>query len=296
MRPLLRRLRYAGTSFVNWLAPIPVPRREEPVHLTVQFHCESIAVASVFEPFLEFVTWLAHQTDSRPTACVTTPLCPKSQTQMREHGVTEEQYVDRVAQLAEVADIGYHGHFYVPGQPELTRMASDTFDEEVASEQMEQELAWLRGRHEGVTAYCGGWWAMNEAIARLLDEHGMEVDCSLRRTHESPFGERYMTDDEMPSRGVPFLLPPTDGVVEIQSGFYPIDHPRRALELLLPTLLFEPDAPLFVVLPSHEGEALESGKSFRDCVRMMTKLGDGVRWTSLREQARLAREAWGLGA
>lgn len=294
MKKLIRGIQYSLTTALDALAPRTLPAREQPLHLTVVFHTEKIAHAAVFEPFLEFVAWLNRETQSRPTACVTTPHCPEAAEMMAAHGVSEREYAARLMRLADLADIGYHGHFYTRSGRGLEPMSPDAFDETAVAGQMDRELAWLRKHCREVDTYCAGWWLLNEAIARLLDERGIGIDSSLRRGHPNTFGSRYLTDDDMPPRGEPFLLPPSRSIVEIQSAFYPVDHPRRTRELLRPTIEHAPDKALLLALPSHEGETMEAGRAFRDNVRMLTNLGNCVKWTSLREQAAIARAALGL--
>ena len=43
MKPLLRSLRYGLTTLLDRLAPRGLPEREQPLHLTVEFHVEHIA-------------------------------------------------------------------------------------------------------------------------------------------------------------------------------------------------------------------------------------------------------------
>jgi len=319
-------LRRTCSTLAEWLRPVGLTPREEPLHVTFAFHVECIADARVFELFLGFIRWLRAETQCAPLACVMTPRCPVIAAQMTGLGVSEGEYESRVGQLAEVAELGYHGHFYVrhpspgaaqercthllgdgSGQPDwelmcqnsLSPMSQEAFDESVVSEQMAEELDWLRARHENIVTYVAGWWMLNEGVVRLLEQHGIEADCSIRRHHPNTFGGSYLSDDDIlpggepsvPPRGEPFILPPSQGIVEIQSGFYPVDHPRRTKELLAPTLSHRPDQPLFMVFPSHEGEAIQLGRVFRENVHMLMKWPDRVRWASVHEQVELVRSA-----
>lgn len=315
-------LRYACSSLAELAAPRPLPPRTEPLHVAFVFHVERIADASAFEPFLAFVQWLGTETQSRPLACVTTPFCPMTEAEMARLGVSEREYAARVSRLAEFADLGYHGHFYArhaspesarehcqkllgsaAGQPDgqslwtnrLSPMSHDRFDKEAVAEQMDKELAWLRDRDARVAAYVAGWWVLSEDTVRLMERHGIEIDCSIRRRHSDTFGGRYLPEDALRPRGEPAILPPSRGIVEIQSAFYPVDHPRRTKELLRPTLSHKPDQPLFVALPSHEGETVAFGRALRANVRMLLKQPGCVRWTSIYEQLPIARQALAPG-
>lgn len=321
MESAIRSIRYGCSSLADLAAPRPLPERTQPLHIAFVFHVERIADASTFEPFLTFVRWLETQTGSRPLACVTTPRCPMTEAQMARLGVTDRDYAARLGQLAESADLGYHGHFYVrhPSQESakerclrlmagadqadamalwtkgLSPMSPDCFDEEVVAQQMDDELTWLRDRSARVTAYVAGWWVLTEATVRLMERQGIEVDCSVRRNHPDTFGRQYLLENELAPRGEPAFLPPSQSIVEIQSAFYPVDHPRRTKELLRPTLCHMPDQPLFLALPSHEGETLLHGRALRDNVRMLLKHPSCVRWTSVYDQLPLARQALAAG-
>lgn len=310
-------LRHTCSTLAEWLAPVALPVREEPLHVTFLFHVEYLADAQTFSPFLDFVKWLRAETQCPPMVCMTTPHCPLTAAQMSGLGVSESEYEDRVGQLADCAELGYHGHFYVrhfspetarkrcgellgdgTDQPDwelmwqnsLSPMSQEDFDESAVADQMAEELSWLRERHPNIVTYVAGWWVLNEGVVRLLEEHGVEADCSVRRHHPNTFGSRYLTDDAIPPRGAPFILPASQRIVEIQSGFYPVDHPRRTKKLLTPALSHRPDQPLFMVFPSHEGEVIQFGRAFRENVRMLMKWPDRVRWTSVHEQVGLARE------
>ena len=119
------------------------------------------------------------------------------------------------------------------------------------------------------------------------------MDCSIRRNHTNTFGEKFIDDDKIPQRGEPFILSPSKKTIEIQSIFYPIDHPRLTFNKLENTLNFRSDRELFLVFPSHEGELLEFNREFWANIKMLTKL-NYIEWTNLSEMNRLARAEWKL--
>ncbi|NOZ20037.1 MAG: hypothetical protein GXP25_03005 [Planctomycetes bacterium] len=309
-----RRLKYHVDGFHDLMQPIRLPRRHMHIRINFTFHVEDIAKTETYVAFREFVKRLAEASGVRPLLCVTTPHCPQTRYEMDLDHLCEEEYAERVKELAKFAEIGYHGHFFskekamIPDAFKervgdtiysmqwadgLNPMGSSNFNRATVEAQMRKEIAWLQGIGMDPFAYVAGWWFMNEDIALLLEAEGIRVDFSVRQKHPDTFGGRYLENVSIPG-GEPFVLPPTRKLVEIRSIFYPVVHPRQSKEFLHETAGHKPDEPLFVVFPSHEGEALHYGKEFMDNVAATRRMKHIFRWMAMSDQLKEAAKLLGL--
>lgn len=300
-----RRAKYALEWLHDVVSPILLPPRRERIRINFTFHVEDIALTETYVAFREFVRQLGDAAQAKPLLLVTTPLCPQTRHQMKLHHLCEEEYVERVKELSRYAEIGYHGHFFskkkghtknalddktgeslysMQWAPGLNPMGSTNFEESIVAAQMKEEIAWLSKIGIRPFAYVAGWWFMNEHIALLLERNGIQVDFSLRQRHNDTFGGRYLKAADMPPAGEPFVLPPTKSVVEVQSIFYPVEHPRRSKEFFWETVAHKPDRPLYVVFPSHEGEAVHFGRELMSNVFATQRMRDIFTWMDISSQ------------
>jgi len=310
---------YLRDAVLDRVLPARDPARPEPVRVNFVFHTERVAEAPSFERLLQFVASFHRATGVRPTLCLLTPDCPKVRVQMERTGLDADGYGERVARLLEHAEPGYHGHFFeLTEDEERARKAyREHFGRDgvhagpagggrptwmipvshlnprhdLAAAQMDRELAWLAGAGIRPRVYTAGWWHMDAEIARLLAARGLTVDCSIRRRHANTFGARYLDDGAIPPRGEPFLLPPTRTLIEVQSIFYPVDHPYRLRRAYAAIVSHAPDRPLFVALPSHEGELFTHARVYWDHVRRISG-SPAFAWRAVSSFEPEIRRAW----
>ena len=218
---------------------------------------------------------------------------------MERTGIDGDAFAGRIARLLEHAEAGYHGHFFeITGDEDRARKAyREHFGRDgayagpsegsrrrwmipvshlnprhdLAEAQMDRELAWLARMGIHPRTFTAGWWHMDAQIATMLAARGITVDCSIRRRHANSFGARYLDEKDVPPRGEPFLLPPTSTLLEVQSIFYPVDHPYRLRTSYAELAAHAPDRPLFAALPSHEGELFTHARVYRDHIRRISE-------------------------
>ncbi len=310
---------YLRDSLLDRLVPERDVERAEPVRVNFVFHTERVAEAPSYERLLAFVAAFHRATGARPTLCLLTPECPKVQRQLEREGLDADGFGERLVRLLEHAEPGYHGHFYEVSQDEAAarhayrahygregatpgarRDGRPTWLIPVShlnprpalvETQMDRELAWLA--RAGITprTYVAGWWHMDATIAKLLAAHGFTVDCSIRRRHVNTFGTRYLEDSDIPPRGEPFLLPPTASVFEVQSIFYPLEHPYRMRSAYADIAAHAPGRPLFVALPSHEGELFTHARAFWTHIRRLSA-SPAFLWRRVSAFEEEIRQAW----
>jgi hypothetical protein len=310
---------YLRDALLDRLVPEREPPRGEPIRINFVFHTERLAEAPSYERLLAFAAAFHRATGVRPTLCLLTPACPKVQLQLERERLDADGFGERLVRLLEHAEPGYHGHFYeVTGDETAARRAYRAHygregatpgprrdgrptwlipvshlnpRPDLVEAQMGREMAWLA--RAGITprTYVAGWWHMDETIAKLLDARGFTLDCSIRRHHVNTFGARYLEDSAIPPRGEPFLLPPTASVVEVQSIFYPVDHPYRMRSAYADIVSHAPGRPLFVALPSHEGELFTHARAYWAHVRRISA-SPAFAWRELSHFEGEIRRAW----
>ena len=268
----------------------PKVHRKKPININFVFHTEAIADKMIFDKLTDFCKRFFDYTHAKVTLCITTPFCPQTQRQLDEFNITIGEYEKRVRVISEFAEIGYHGHFFIDSSG-MVPINHLNYDFRLIKEQMHSEFKWFNEQELAPMTYVAGWWFLTDDIIEQLEGFGIKVDCSIRRNHTNTFGKKFIEDDKIPQRGEPFILSPSKEIIEIQSVFYPIDHPRLTLNKLKNVIDFRVNKELFLVFPSHEIELLDFNREFWASIRMLTKL-DYIKWTNLSEMNTLARKEW----
>lgn len=322
MRTSMAARRWSGylrDALLDKILTAHIPERSEPVRINFVFHTERVAETQSFDRLLAFVAEFHRATGSRPTLCLLTPECPKVQVQMERTGIDSDGFAERLTRLLEHAEAGYHGHFYevCEDEPIARKAFEEHFGREgvyagatrdgrptwlipvshlnprhdLAEAQMDRELAWLASAGIKPRVYTAGWWHMDSTIAGLLAARGITIDCSIRRQHLNSFGARYLDDSAVPPRGEPFLLPPTTSLIEVQSIFYPVEHPYRMRSAYAAIASHAPDRPLFVALPSHEGELFTHARIYWDHIKRISDTR-AFAWRDVSTYEKEIRSAW----
>ncbi|MFH1905591.1 MAG: hypothetical protein ABIK53_08760 [bacterium] len=288
-----KNILYVLNALLWTFSSFPEIQRKKPININFVFHTEAIANKRIFDKLIDFCKKFLDYTHAKPTLCITTPYCLKTELQLDEFGITTQEYTKRVKSVSEFAEIGYHGHFFtsLSNKHTLVPINHLNYNFQLIKEQMKKEISWLQKERISPITYVAGWWFLTDDIIEQLESFEIRIDCSIRRNHTNTFGEKFIEDNKIPQRGEPFILSPSKKIIEIQSVFYPIDHPRLTLNKLKNVIDFRADKELFLVFPSHETELLEFRREFWASIKVLTKL-DYIKWTNLSEMNTLAREEW----
>jgi hypothetical protein len=191
-------------------APQPTPPR---LWLNALFHTEMLDDDGIYEGMVSFCRSYKGLTGVVPWLCVMTPECHRVRERIRAKGFAPERYAERILALREVAEIGFHGHAFLPNGD---RMVGSLFRPEAALPQFERELLWLR--EIGVTprVYTGGWWIATPELLQWLARHGFVLDGSTRGLRTNEYGDKFPA--ELPPVGERFQLVPP--ITEIGSLLY----------------------------------------------------------------------------
>jgi len=289
-----KNILYVLNALLWTFSSFPEIQRKKPININFVFHTEAIANKRIFDKLMDFCKKFLDHTHVKVTLCITTPYCPQTQCQFDEFNISIREYEKRVRDISRFAEIGYHGHFFkriTCENKEILRISHLNYNVSLIKEQMRSEINWFKEQKISPITYVAGWWFLTDGIIEQLENFGIKVDCSIRRNHTNSFGKKFIDDSKIPQRGEPFVLYPSKEIIEIQSVFYPIHHPRLTLNMLKNVVEFRQDKQLFLVFPSHETELLEFSREFWANIRMLTKL-DYIKWTNLSEMNTLAREEW----
>ena len=132
-------------------------------------------------------------TGARAVLTVMTPAAPMLQLELGAACFPESAYHDRIAALAEYADIGLHGHFL--REPSIERRPVHNYwsDAKLVRSQIARETSWLESR--GLMqrrVYSGGWWYFDATVLSVLQDLDFEFDftASTARYNRSPIANR----------------------------------------------------------------------------------------------------------
>jgi len=267
-------------------------KRTQAVGFQFGFHVEEIAIKQTFEEFCEVLLAVKKVMGHKALCCVTTPLCEQTQFQMQWAGSSEEQYIERLKKLSEIAVIGYHGHFFVPGvskeeaqqknnglfggdfrppgrqaSPEDWARISEERQEyllpwsgeeehlEFVKNKMIAEIDWLTEQGFAPRHYIAGWWHLHPAMIEVLEAKGFLFDLSYREGHKNSFGQWPYSDMPQVPRGEVGVL--KNNFREIHSIFYPVGDPRNTRESWKKLAHLPEEQRQLVVFPAHESEILD---------------------------------------
>jgi hypothetical protein len=273
--PLHRLAVQTVYTALNVLRPLPLPATGATLHLNACFHTEQLDDDRVFETLLAWCRDFRRITGVGAWLCVMTPENPAIRDRLAKADFPAARYGERVLRLAEVAEIGYHGHFYQPnGDP----LAGGRFAIAGAKPQVAAEMAWLRSLGLEPRIYTGGWWVVTPDLLQALADEGIRLDCSTRGSQGGTFGDRY--PGEVPAVGERFQL--VEPVVEIASLPYfamPWPRYRRLIASQLPDLGLRPQ---WAVLPLHDYSLVGIPRDDLRIVERLSRL-PYVRWVDAAE-------------
>lgn len=266
-----------------------VAPRSAPISFCLVFHSERFHEEPVYSAFLRFLEAFHRITGTRAIVCVLTPRCPEVQVALRQHGVSEEVFTERMHAIAAHSHIGYHGHFYRDGDPGAPIVAPGPHGDSVRR-QFDAEVEWLSQQGFPPRLYSAGWWYMDAAIVERLVTHRFQVDFSTWGGEKDPGTGRRREGHDAARMGDTFILPGTESLLEIPSLFGPSDHPFWLVKRHLPPLLArDPCVPLYGALPTHDWNVPDYATSMLATIRFFHRNPQAFAWrdiTAIESEAR----------
>ena len=156
---------------------------EYPVNLGYIFHTEKIHDDSLFRQLVEFCIQFRRMTGAQPICTIIPPTNLLLKQELLEARFTEDQFVNRLQELSEVATLGYHGHFYLNSDPDyINAIHCHSFNRNNLDSQFNRDIEWFASN--GISTnriYAGGWWFINKELVQLLADSGFEFDFTSSR-------------------------------------------------------------------------------------------------------------------
>ncbi len=149
------------------------------------FHTEWLYHTATFDQLLAFCKNYTSLTRAKVICTIMTGVNPLVQAGMKKENCSAELFLERVNKLAQVATIGYHGHFWT-NTHRFTEAAfaihSNTFEPKLLQPQLEADLNWFQQNkieHNGI--YAAGWWFTNRYLLEQLLQANFTVDYSFSK-------------------------------------------------------------------------------------------------------------------
>ncbi len=279
VRNMLDKLSKAAWYF----ADSRIPARGCVSYLNICIHSEVIYDDRTYEALIVFSKEFMALTGNRIVICVSTPVCPLVRKGLVERGVSQDEFGRRVSSLAGNAEIGYHGHFYPQGTTTFDHMRRETYDKELVVRQIRDEVKWFEGLGIKPKVYVGGCWFMMEEIVLELERAGITVDVSIRKGKSDTFGGVFLDHGATPDYGVPFILPPTKNILEIQSIFGPVMPPSIMKYHLSGYMRNDNKRSLAFIFPLHDWDLPKYCRNIWANVAELAKHKESIAWMDVLE-------------
>ncbi len=177
------------------------------------FHTEQIYRDEVFEKLITFCEKFRALTGKKPLCVVMCPVNARLASELNESNFSEEQFTQRLKDLSEVSDVGYHGHFWrtQKGFDEISshirhRNYTET-DDPLIRLQFDADYGWLETRRLCKPFYAAGWWFINPTVIQQQFSHGFHLDFSFTRMHwaDNPWAKDFLNRNKI-RFGEPFQI------------------------------------------------------------------------------------------
>lgn len=165
------------------------PELKRGYHLALGFlfHTERIYSTRIFEALLSFCQHYINITGKRPLCTVMSPTNRRLRAEMNKASFSQADFIRRLEELSDYADIGYHGHFWrseTDFDNPLSQIKEINYvqqDDGLIAQQFEQDYSWLSHQHFTIPYYAAGWWFMNTALLSKLFEGNIVADFSYTK-------------------------------------------------------------------------------------------------------------------
>lgn len=240
------------SKIIWYLRDVKLPQRQELSYINFCIHSERLYDDTVYKSLLRFSKDVLSLTGSKITVCVSSPLCPLVREPIIKNNSSLDVFTARVKDVANFAQIGYHGHFYRENENKNIQISRDNYDKDIVREQIHREMEWFKIAGIYPKVYVAGWWFLASDIVLDLERFGIKVDVSVREGRGDTFGGKYLDDVSVPQCGKPFILPPSKNIVEIQSIFGPVMPTLLMKGYLSKYLDKNKTENLFFIFPLHD--------------------------------------------
>lgn len=177
------------------------------------FHTEEIFNPKIHQLLIRFCKEYLLITGTKCICVTMTPPNMRVEKGMRLFNCHNQEYINRMQELSEVAHIGFHGHFW--HNPEKfedanfdIRKNNTNYNYNIFYKQFEDQINWFKENNVSHNnTYSGGWWFLNKDLLSLLLKHDIKYDytvslspnlwnpftINLTKSNNISYGERFFT-------------------------------------------------------------------------------------------------------
>ena len=152
------------------------------------FHTEEIFNPVIHQTLIRFCKEYISVTGTKCICVTMTPPNKRVEKGMRLFNCSNQEYINRMKELSDVAHIGFHGHFW--HDPEKfedadfdIRKNNTNYNYEVFYKQFEDQVNWFYENNVSHNnTYSGGWWFINKDLVELLVKHNIQYDYTISKS------------------------------------------------------------------------------------------------------------------
>lgn len=167
------------------------------------FHTEQVFDSAIYENLMQFCRDYRSLTGARAICTMMSGANARVRAGMQEAKVEDGALADRMRRLAEIATLGYHGHFWL-SPAEFRRPENEIRNNETViapiREQMDADLNWFEVQGIKLApVYAAGWWFMNSFVLSNLATKGFQYDFSFSYSpwFRNPFSYRHLVESRI---------------------------------------------------------------------------------------------------
>lgn len=152
------------------------------------FHTEEIFNPVIHQTLIRFCKEYQFVTGTKCICVTMTPPNKRVEKGMKLFGCSNQEYINRMHELSDVAHIGFHGHFW--HDPEKfedanfdIRKNNTNYNYDIFYKQFEDQINWFYENNIAHNnTYSGGWWFLNKDLIQLLMKHNIRFDYTVSKS------------------------------------------------------------------------------------------------------------------
>jgi hypothetical protein len=169
------------------------------------FHTEEIFNPAIHQTLIRFCKDYIAITGTKCICVTMTPPNKRVERGMRLFNCSNQEYINRMQELSEVAHVGFHGHFW--HDPEKfedadfdIRKHNTNYNYEVFYKQFEDQINWFYENNVSHNnTYSGGWWFINKDLIELLVKHNIQYDYTISKSPNlwNPYTQQLVKENDI---------------------------------------------------------------------------------------------------
>jgi hypothetical protein len=196
------------------------------------FHVEQMYDDTLFQNLISFCNGFAEETGVEPICALMSGANARVRDGAAKAHVSMDTIAGRMHELAAVATLGYHGHFWIAPndfQEYESEIRCNNFVKASVMQQVESDLDWFDQYKVPIQPiYSAGWWFVNSDLLAKLAEKGFGLDFSFSHSpwFRNQFSHRILMTQSIPA-GEPFRIATGQGDINCVQTLIGCSGPDR---------------------------------------------------------------------